>query len=163
MKELPDYVSFPSQAKPPLKSIFTAASDDALDLLSAMLAFNPTKRITARQVCFGGLSSSANFLFRLSSMFTSSRLRIPQPPPNFHDRFQRRKRLASKDENFNSIKSKPLVHDTFIYILRWGFDDTKLIFFSVEVFVVEAAEAVAIEGPLLEASQVARWLAATWA
>ncbi len=50
MKELPDYVPFPAQAKPPLRSIFTAASDDALDLLSAMLTFNPLKRITAKQV-----------------------------------------------------------------------------------------------------------------
>lgn len=64
MKELPDYVPFPPQAKPPLRTIFTAASDDALDLLAAMLTFNPLKRITARQV-----SNSCLFI-AIASRFT---------------------------------------------------------------------------------------------
>lgn len=49
MRSLPDYVAFPPQAKPPLKSIFNAAPNDALDLLERMLAFDPLQRITARE------------------------------------------------------------------------------------------------------------------
>ena len=42
---MPDYVPFTQQPKTPLRSIFTAASDDALDLLEiGLLTFNPAKR-----------------------------------------------------------------------------------------------------------------------
>lgn len=48
MTALPDYVAFPKNPKPPLASIFNAASADALDLLDKMLTFDPVRRITAR-------------------------------------------------------------------------------------------------------------------
>jgi cyclin-dependent kinase 7 len=49
MTQLPDYVPVAlGTAGPPLQSIFSAASDDALDLLARMLALNPSRRITAR-------------------------------------------------------------------------------------------------------------------
>jgi len=46
---LPQYMPFTPQEPRALKEMFTGASDDALDLLSAMLRFNPGKRITAKQ------------------------------------------------------------------------------------------------------------------
>ena len=46
---MPDYVPFTQQPKTPLRSIFTAASDDALDLLESLLTFNPAKRPTAKE------------------------------------------------------------------------------------------------------------------
>lgn len=49
MKHLPDYVVVTPVEKQPLRAIFNAASDDALDLLSKMLIYDPSKRITARE------------------------------------------------------------------------------------------------------------------
>lgn len=50
MQELPDYVPFSPQPRPLLRSLFSAASEDALNLLERMLTFNPANRITAHQV-----------------------------------------------------------------------------------------------------------------
>ena len=49
MKQLPDYIEYTEYQKTPLKRIFTAAPNSALDLLSQMLHFDPNKRITAKQ------------------------------------------------------------------------------------------------------------------
>ncbi|KND00881.1 CMGC/CDK/CDK7 protein kinase [Spizellomyces punctatus DAOM BR117] len=47
MKELDGYFEFQQYPKPPLRSILTAASPDALNLLEQFLLFDPLKRITA--------------------------------------------------------------------------------------------------------------------
>ena len=73
MKELPDYVPFPVQIKPPLKSIFTAASSDALDLLEKLLTFNPAKRISAR-------SALEHFYFK-SAPHPTEPSKLPRPLP----------------------------------------------------------------------------------
>ncbi|XP_029166582.1 probable serine/threonine-protein kinase KIN28 homolog [Nylanderia fulva] len=43
---LPSFIKYPVYPPPPLKSLFTAVSDDALDLLSKMLVYDPSRRIT---------------------------------------------------------------------------------------------------------------------
>eukprot|EP01117_Protostelium_nocturnum_P007776 TRINITY_DN2782_c0_g3_i2.p1 TRINITY_DN2782_c0_g3~~TRINITY_DN2782_c0_g3_i2.p1 ORF type:complete len:358 (+),score=135.31 TRINITY_DN2782_c0_g3_i2:35-1075(+) len=49
MKTLMGYVSFTYCPPTPLKLLFSAASDDALDLLGLMLRFNPSSRCTAEE------------------------------------------------------------------------------------------------------------------
>jgi len=59
MKELPDYVEFNPCPTPPLKQLFSAASDDALDLLSKFLKFDPNMRISASEALKHGYFSNA--------------------------------------------------------------------------------------------------------
>ncbi|KAI9347203.1 kinase-like domain-containing protein, partial [Zopfochytrium polystomum] len=49
LNDLPDKknLEFPMFPRTPLKTLFTAAGDDALDLLEKMLVYDPVKRITA--------------------------------------------------------------------------------------------------------------------
>jgi len=49
MRTLPNFIEFEEVAKPNLRQVFTAASPDAIDLLSKMLMFDPNKRITAKE------------------------------------------------------------------------------------------------------------------
>ena len=49
MPYLPDYVEYQYVAAPPLRTLLPMASDDALDLLSKMLTYDPKARITAQQ------------------------------------------------------------------------------------------------------------------
>ena len=47
MDTLPDYHAFPSYPKTPMRTLFTGAGDDALDLLGKCLLYDPTCRISA--------------------------------------------------------------------------------------------------------------------
>ena len=50
MTALPDYIKFNHFPGTPLNQIFSAASDDALEVLGKMLTLNPSERCTAPQV-----------------------------------------------------------------------------------------------------------------
>lgn len=50
MPLLPDYIPPQQLPRPSLQALFSAASEDALDLLQRLFAYDPLKRITARQV-----------------------------------------------------------------------------------------------------------------
>lgn len=48
-KSLPDYHPFDYYPRTPLQGLFTAASSDAIDLLSKLLLYDPLKRISAEK------------------------------------------------------------------------------------------------------------------
>lgn len=47
LTNLPSYIQFKPQAAVPLRSIFAAIPDDAIELLQLLLQLNPNKRISA--------------------------------------------------------------------------------------------------------------------
>eukprot|EP00164_Ancoracysta_twista_P011021 GFYU01016832.1.p1 GENE.GFYU01016832.1~~GFYU01016832.1.p1 ORF type:complete len:328 (+),score=71.32 GFYU01016832.1:85-1068(+) len=49
MTTLPDYMEFEQYMGTPLNQLFTAAGEDAIDLLSKMIKYSPTDRITAEE------------------------------------------------------------------------------------------------------------------
>ncbi|CAI5712962.1 unnamed protein product [Hyaloperonospora brassicae] len=49
VSSLANFVEFTPNVAPPLASIFSAASEDVLDLLSKLLKYNPAERITAAE------------------------------------------------------------------------------------------------------------------
>lgn len=49
LKLLPSYYQFKTYIAQPLELLFTAASQDTLDLLSKLLKYDPLTRITAKQ------------------------------------------------------------------------------------------------------------------
>jgi cyclin-dependent kinase 7 len=49
MASLPNYIEFTANTAPPLSAIFSAASEDALDLLAKLLKYNPAERPTAEE------------------------------------------------------------------------------------------------------------------
>ncbi|KAJ4462733.1 putative Cyclin-dependent kinase 7 [Paratrimastix pyriformis] len=49
MRSLPGFFEFQPRPAPPIRQLFSAASEDAIDLLSQMLRFDPAARITAAE------------------------------------------------------------------------------------------------------------------
>lgn len=49
MKSLPKYIEYETCIETPFKTLFSAASDDAIDLLSKFLKFDPSQRISASE------------------------------------------------------------------------------------------------------------------
>jgi len=80
MTSLPDYVAFNPCPATPFKQLFTAAGDDALDLLASMLRFNPPSRISAADVSISFISLRIKIppaFFFLSSQPLFNRLTLP--------------------------------------------------------------------------------------
>ena len=50
MSQLPDYVQFKAMPASDFKDIFTAATDDVIDILRELLRVDPNKRCTCQQV-----------------------------------------------------------------------------------------------------------------
>ena len=50
MPALPDYVQLKPATGVPLRSVFTAAGDDVLQLIMATLAYDPVQRLDTKQV-----------------------------------------------------------------------------------------------------------------
>ncbi|GAB2276496.1 Cyclin-dependent kinase D-1 [Dionaea muscipula] len=70
MEYLPDYVEYQYVPATPMRSLFPMASDDALDLLTKMFAYDPKARISAQQALEHRYvkSSLQLFLFLSSAM-----------------------------------------------------------------------------------------------
>ena len=71
MKSLPDYVDFKKFPRIPFSEIFSAASDDLLDLLEKLFLYDPVLRIDATQVCYEFLFYFLLIAMRKFSKFPS--------------------------------------------------------------------------------------------
>ncbi|KAK6942437.1 Protein kinase domain [Dillenia turbinata] len=70
---LPDYVEYQYVPAPPLRSLFPMASDDALDLLSKMLTYDPRARISVQQ--------ALEHRYFTSVPAATNPALLPRPPP----------------------------------------------------------------------------------
>ena len=68
---LPGYVQFQCVSAPPIRTLFPMASDDALDLLLKMFAYDPKARITAQQA----LQHRSVFTVRVYNKFFNYKLK----------------------------------------------------------------------------------------
>lgn len=97
MRSLPNYVEFEDFPATPFRQLFTAASDDALDLLSRLLVFDPRRRITAEQAL-------------RHRYFTSDPLPVPphtlpMPKAVLQQKLQREERLRKQQQQQDMTRS----------------------------------------------------------
>ncbi|KAK3782236.1 hypothetical protein RRG08_048694 [Elysia crispata] len=89
MKCLPDYVTFKEFPRHPMKEIFTAASDDLLDVLDMTLAINPARRCSASQA--------------LQMSYFSSK---PAPTPGSQLPFPKSNKIVDKEKEAKRLSLK---------------------------------------------------------
>ncbi|CDS13810.1 hypothetical protein LRAMOSA05984 [Lichtheimia ramosa] len=103
MTSLPDYIQFKPFPKVQLRSYFTAAGTDALDLLEKMLVFDPNKRWTTQQ-CL------SHPYFRNSPLPTSPE-KLPKKAPDLEQVAQTLKRKAGTMEEDGFDMKRPRTLD----------------------------------------------------
>ncbi|KAI3749142.1 hypothetical protein L2E82_19749 [Cichorium intybus] len=91
---LPDYVEYQYVPGQPLRTLFPMASDDAVDLLSKMFAYDPKVRISAQQAL-------EHRYFSSGPPPTEPAL-LPRPPP-------KKESVDSKTSDFNPMEAGPTV------------------------------------------------------
>jgi cyclin-dependent kinase 7 len=98
MSKLPDYHELPKYPRTPLKSLFTAATPDALDLLNKMLDYDPLKRPTSLEVL------QHNYFAALPRPSHPSRL--PKPAKQDEDKGIKRKFNDSLESSDRKVARK---------------------------------------------------------
>ncbi|KVI04385.1 Protein kinase, ATP binding site-containing protein [Cynara cardunculus var. scolymus] len=94
---LPDYVEYQFVPGQPLRTLFPMASDDALDLLSKMFAYDPKARISAQQAL-------EHRYFSSGPPPTEPAL-LPRPPP-------KKESVDSKPSDFNPLEGPTVLSPT---------------------------------------------------
>lgn len=83
--KLPDYVPVGQFPKPPLRDLFTAASADALNLLSKCLVYEPRKRISAREALYHPYFSALPYPTHPSKLPKPAKKQASPPPAEVED------------------------------------------------------------------------------
>ncbi|PRP79997.1 cyclin-dependent kinase D-1 [Planoprotostelium fungivorum] len=91
---LSNYIKFQPAPAPPLKQLFTAATNDALDLLSQFFKFNPLSRITAQEALKHPYFSSE------PAPLHPSKLKLPSSPEEESNKRQLPLDPASEERSF---------------------------------------------------------------
>lgn len=111
MNTLPDYVAFKPVGSVPFENIFTAMTDDFLDVIKSMLVLNPSDRCTCQEAL-------RMDYFRNEPSPTIPSL-LPKPSTNSEQS------LEEESQRINSASKRPNVYDnekTAPYVKKLNFD-----------------------------------------